>query len=48
MEKLDLHFPKTDKALLPELKKVRIALQHEGKGRRPKKVAGPAKDLAPK
>jgi PPK2 family polyphosphate:nucleotide phosphotransferase len=37
LEKLDLHFPRTDKALLPELKKVRIALQHEGKSRRVRK-----------
>jgi PPK2 family polyphosphate:nucleotide phosphotransferase len=32
LEKLDLHFPKTDKAVLPELNQVRIALQQEGKG----------------
>jgi PPK2 family polyphosphate:nucleotide phosphotransferase len=40
LEKLDLHFPKTDKALLPELKRVRIALQHEGKGRPRRTKAG--------
>jgi PPK2 family polyphosphate:nucleotide phosphotransferase len=34
LESLDLHFPRADKASLREFKKVREALQHEGKGRR--------------
>jgi len=39
LETLDLKFPKADKASLEEFKKVRQALQHEGKGGG-KKVAG--------
>src|SRR6201982_3864192 len=34
LESLDLHFPRADKASLREFRKVREALQHEGKGRR--------------
>jgi hypothetical protein len=37
LEKLDLKFPKVDKASLAEFKAVRIALENEGKG--VKKVA---------
>jgi PPK2 family polyphosphate:nucleotide phosphotransferase len=39
LESLDLHFPRADKASLREFKKVREALQHEGKGRRKAKTA---------
>jgi PPK2 family polyphosphate:nucleotide phosphotransferase len=39
LEALDLHFPRTDKASLPELKRVREALENEGKRRVVKKVA---------
>lgn len=34
LERLDLHFPRADKASLREFKQVRKALEHEGKGRR--------------
>jgi PPK2 family polyphosphate:nucleotide phosphotransferase len=44
LEKLDLHFPKTDKAALPEFEQVREALKHEGKGKRPRR--GPAGKVA--
>jgi PPK2 family polyphosphate:nucleotide phosphotransferase len=40
LEKLDLQFPKTDKASLQEFKQVREALEHEGKGKRPKRGPG--------
>jgi PPK2 family polyphosphate:nucleotide phosphotransferase len=42
LEKLDLHFPKTDHGDLEEYKKVRVALEQEGKGgrRMRKPVAG--------
>jgi len=39
LEKLDLHFPKVDKAELSEFKQVRQALLEEGKGSAVKKVA---------
>ena len=32
LDKLDLHFPKVDAAMLEEFKKVRQALEEEGKG----------------
>jgi hypothetical protein len=32
LDKLDLHFPKVDPASLQEFKKVREALENEGKG----------------
>jgi PPK2 family polyphosphate:nucleotide phosphotransferase len=41
LEKLDLKFPKADKASLQEFEAVRVALQHEGKGG--KKGAAPKK-----
>ncbi len=34
LERLDLHFPRADKASLREFKQVRNALEHEGKGRK--------------
>jgi Polyphosphate kinase 2 (PPK2) len=34
LETLNLHFPRADKASLREFKRVREALEHEGKGRR--------------
>jgi PPK2 family polyphosphate:nucleotide phosphotransferase len=45
METLNLHFPRVDKASLDEFKKVRKALEHEGKGG-PKKEAKVAKRAA--
>jgi polyphosphate kinase 2 (PPK2 family) len=39
LDKLDLHFPKVDAASLQEFKKVREALENEGKGVAVKKVA---------
>ena len=39
LEKLDLHFPKVDKAESTEFKQVRQALLEEGKGSAVKKVA---------
>ncbi|MEA2917087.1 MAG: hypothetical protein QOJ15_9168 [Bradyrhizobium sp.] len=44
LDKLDLHYPKVNAASLQEFKKVREALENEGKGRAvAKKVAGKAK-----
>ncbi|MBB5047245.1 PPK2 family polyphosphate:nucleotide phosphotransferase [Rhodopseudomonas rhenobacensis] len=41
LEKLNLHFPKTDKDSLKEFKEVRLALEHEAKkGARPRRPAG--------
>jgi len=34
LERLDLHFPRVDKASLTEFKKIREALENEGKGRK--------------
>ena len=42
LEKLDLKFPRADKASLEEFKQVRKALLEEGKGRRTKLVLGKA------
>jgi hypothetical protein len=44
LENLDLHFPRADKTSLKEFKRVREALENEGKGR--KKRAKVAKGLA--
>jgi PPK2 family polyphosphate:nucleotide phosphotransferase len=38
LESLDLHFPRADKASLGEFKKVRKALEHEGKGGRQRRA----------
>jgi PPK2 family polyphosphate:nucleotide phosphotransferase len=43
LDKLDLHFPKVDDASLQEFKKVREALENEGKGGAAKKVVAKAK-----
>jgi PPK2 family polyphosphate:nucleotide phosphotransferase len=40
LERLDLHFPRVDKASLAEFKKVRQALENEGKGGKRKSRAG--------
>jgi polyphosphate kinase 2 (PPK2 family) len=39
LDKLDLHFPRADKAALQEFKQVRKALEHEGKKGRTRKLA---------
>lgn len=44
LENLDLHFPRADKTSLKEFKRVREALEHEGRGR--KKSAKVAKRVA--
>ena len=46
LDKLDLQFPKVDKASLEEFKKVREALENEGKGKDKDKARKPAKPTA--
>jgi hypothetical protein len=46
LENLDLRFPRADKSSLKEFKRVREALEHEGKKGAARKVAKVAKRLA--